>query len=346
MKKISIITPCYNSEKYLEECLESVEKQTIGIENLELILVNDASTDRTWEMILEFEAKYPESVIAINLPENRRQGGARNEGLKYATGEYIAFLDSDDKVVPQAYESIYRYAVKTDSDIVQFNHYNYTVNNEELCDNCKLEGTINLEDKVARKLFLIAEIMTMGCWNKIYRRRMVEESRAKYAEHCIYEEPAFVYPQMFFAKKVSCMKEAFYRIRMNEQSTMHCEAKKAGRILDHPKVQMQVVEYMTAHPQIMQDYHEEIEFYFLKTYYVETLFFAGQGNMILDAEYFKKMQQNVSKMFPDWSHNRYLREKEMEGIRSVLNTLQNNYNQQELEELCKSVYISIKAEVT
>ena len=111
MKKVTVITPCYNSERYLGECLESLEMQTIGMEQLELILVNDASTDHTWEMILEFENKYPDSVIAINLPENRRQGGARNEALKYATGEYIAFLDSDDTALPETYEKVYHRTV-------------------------------------------------------------------------------------------------------------------------------------------------------------------------------------------------------------------------------------------
>lgn len=343
MKKVSVITPCYNSEKYLGECLESLEKQTIGIENLEIILVNDASTDNTWEMILEFEKKYPESVIAINLPENRRQGGARNEGLKYATGEFIAFLDSDDKAVPETYEQVYLRAVETGSDIVQFNHYNCSQSGESLCDNCKLEGVIPLEDKSDRKLFLMAQIMTTGCWNKLYRRGMVEESHAQYAEHRIYEEPAFVYPQMFFAKKVCCMKEAFYRIRMNEQSTMHCEAKKSERLIDHPEVQMQVLRYMIAHRELMMDYCDEIEFYFLKTYYVETLFFAGQGNMVLDAEYFKNMQKNVKELFPEWSHNAYLQGEEIQNMKKILDTVNKEYDQKELIELCKHVYAAMTA---
>lgn len=343
MKKVSVITPCYNSEKYLGECLESLEKQTIGIENLEIILVNDASTDNTWEMILEFEKKYPESVIAINLPENRRQGGARNEGLKYATGEYIAFLDSDDKAVPETYEQVYQRAVEMGSDIVQFNHYNYTQSWERLCDNCKLEGVINLEDKSARKLFLMAQIMTMGCWNKLYRRSMVEESHAQYAEHRIYEEPAFVYPQMFFAKRVCCMKEAFYWIRMNEQSTMHCEAKKSERLVDHPEVQMQVLRYMIAHREFMMDYYDEIEFYFLKTYYVETLFFAGQGNMVLDIEYFNKMQKNVKELFPEWRHNAYLQGEEIQNMKKILETVDRKYDQKGLIELCKRVYVVMTA---
>lgn len=338
MKKVTVITPCYNSEKYLGECLQSLENQTMSIEDLEIILVNDASTDNTWQMILEFEKKYPESVVAINLAENRRQGGARNEGLKYATGEYIAFLDSDDKAEPETYEKVYQRAIETDSDIVQFNHYNYTQNWESLCDNCKLEGVIELEDKSARKLFLMAQIMTMGCWNKLYRRSMVEESRAQYAEHRIYEEPAFVYPQMFFAKRVCCMKEAFYRIRLNLESTMQCEAKKAGRILDHPEVQMQVLRYMMAHRELMADYYEEIEYYFLKTYYVETLFFAGEGNLFLDAAYFKKMQHNVRALFPEWSCNAYLQGKEIQNMKKILDTINQKYSQKELVELCKHVY--------
>nr|WP_039121459.1 glycosyltransferase family 2 protein [Ligilactobacillus ruminis] len=74
--------------------------QSIGIDNLELIFVNDASKDdgQTWNMLNEIEEAYPESLIIIDLTCNRRQGGARNEGLKYASGEYIAFVDADDWV--------------------------------------------------------------------------------------------------------------------------------------------------------------------------------------------------------------------------------------------------------
>lgn len=343
MKKVTVITPCYNSEKYLGECLESLENQTIGIENLELILVNDASTDHTWSMMLEFEKKYPESVIAINLPKNRRQGGARNEALKYATGEYIAFLDSDDKALPETYERVYQRAVETNADMVQFNHWNYMGDWEELCDNCKIEGVLEIKDVEERKLFLMAEVLTMNHCSKLYRRKMLEESDAQFAEQRIYEEPAFVYPQMFFAKRVCCMKEAFYRIRMNAESTMHSEAKKSERLLDHPEVQMQVLQYMMEHEKLMRDYYEEIEFYFLKTYYVETLFFAGQGKMILDAEYFKKMQKNVRELFPNWNHNTYLKGEAIQNIREILDTVHSSYAQDELIELSKNVYHEIAA---
>lgn len=178
----------------------------------------------------------------------------------------------------------------------------------------------------------------MGCWNKLYCRRMLEESQAQFAEHRIYEEPAFVYPQMFYAKRVCCMKEAFYRIRMSAESTMHCEAKKSERLLDHPEVQLRVLRYMIAHREFMMDYYDEIEFYFLKTYYVETLFFAGHGNLLLDAGYFGKMQSIVGELFPEWRYNIYLQQEETHAMKEVLDTLENSYGQNELEELCRNVY--------
>ena len=92
MKKVSVIIPCYNAVKWLPKCFVSLAEQTIGIDNLELIFVNDASTDEgaTWAMLSELERAYPESIMIIDLPQNRRQGGARNEALKYASGEYVA----------------------------------------------------------------------------------------------------------------------------------------------------------------------------------------------------------------------------------------------------------------
>ena len=100
MKKVSVIIPCCNATKWLPKCFLSLVQQTIGIEQIELIFVDDASTDdgATWEMLHEFECAYPESILILKLQENMRQGGARNIALQYATGEYIAFVDADDFV--------------------------------------------------------------------------------------------------------------------------------------------------------------------------------------------------------------------------------------------------------
>ena len=91
----SVIIPIYNCEEYLEECVDSVLGQTIGSEKIEIILVNDGSTDNSAEICKEYEKKY-NNILYI---EQKNQGvsAARNNGLKHASGELINFIDSDDK---------------------------------------------------------------------------------------------------------------------------------------------------------------------------------------------------------------------------------------------------------
>lgn len=101
--KLSVIVPIYNVEKYLEETIESVIHQTIGFKNIQLILVNDGSPDNSEEICLKYKEKYPDNIVYIKQ-KNAGVSAARNNGIKAATGEYIQFLDSDDKVSKNAYK--------------------------------------------------------------------------------------------------------------------------------------------------------------------------------------------------------------------------------------------------
>lgn len=93
MPAVSIIVPCYNVEKYLPRCIESLVNQTL--EDIEIILVNDASPDNSIKIMKEYELKYPNKIKIIDSQINLRQGGARNLGIDIATGEFIGFVDSD-----------------------------------------------------------------------------------------------------------------------------------------------------------------------------------------------------------------------------------------------------------
>ena len=105
--KISVITPVYNAEKYLETAINSVINQTIGFENIELILVNDNSTDNSGKIIDEYCEKY-ENIIGIHLPENSGFcGRPRNVGMEISTAPYLVFLDADDEYLPNAFELYY-----------------------------------------------------------------------------------------------------------------------------------------------------------------------------------------------------------------------------------------------
>lgn len=137
MKKVSTIVPCYNVAGYLEKCVDHLLRQTIGYENIEIILVDDASTDggETKKLIQKYEQYFPETVTAVFLEENLRQGGARNVRVSYARGEYLTFCDVDDWLLEETLEHVYQIAKEYDADIVSFSRNYVNVR----------EGAINLE---------------------------------------------------------------------------------------------------------------------------------------------------------------------------------------------------------
>lgn len=110
--KVSIIVPIYNAEKYLKECIESIINQTIGFENIQVILVNDGSIDNSKSIIDEFSKKY-QNIDAIYLQKSHSLGGfARNEGIKNAQGQFLMFLDSDDCLRKEACKLMYDMIVR------------------------------------------------------------------------------------------------------------------------------------------------------------------------------------------------------------------------------------------
>ncbi|MDE6713739.1 MAG: glycosyltransferase, partial [Lachnospiraceae bacterium] len=178
MAKISIIVPFYNSERYVKRCLDSLLHQTIGLQNLELILVDDASTDRTLDLLKEYEKQYPEQIILIPCSQNGRQGTARNIGLQYATSPYIAFVDSDDWVETDMYEKMYDKITAYNCDIVvcrfvrddgnmraETDHKNYDVNKKTTGEK---DAFINIENDRQREELLVNRKIG-GVWDRLFK---------------------------------------------------------------------------------------------------------------------------------------------------------------------------------
>ena len=116
--KISIIIPVFNVEEYLEAAFESIKNQTIGFNNLEVIFVDDASTDGSSKIIDEYSKEY-DNVISIHLESNSGDAGRpRNVAMEYVTADYIMFLDPDDVFLDNACELLYDEIVKENVDIV------------------------------------------------------------------------------------------------------------------------------------------------------------------------------------------------------------------------------------
>ncbi len=139
--KVSVVISVYNVKPFLPDCIESLLHQTL--DPIELIFVDDCSTDGSWDVLQEYLAKYPDKMKVLRSPENLRQGGARNIGIKNAAADYIGFVDSDDAVLPEMYEKLYKAATTSNADAAFCQHSSIT---EDFhlggADNVHLSGMI------------------------------------------------------------------------------------------------------------------------------------------------------------------------------------------------------------
>ncbi len=203
MKKVSVIVPAYNAHDTLARCLGSLVNQTL--EDIEVIVTDDASKDDTLEIMRRCEKLYPDKVIAIEGKVNRGSGGARNQALDIASGEYIGFVDSDDYVISNMYELLYNKAKEMDADIVDSGMYQEAINKNVLLVDDSMTGEI--DDEKRRKLILGGGYLC----SKIYRRSLFEEPKVRLRENAFSMADNEVIRFMFFkAKNVYIVKEVLY----------------------------------------------------------------------------------------------------------------------------------------
>lgn len=345
MKKISVIIPCYNVEKYISVCLNSLSRQTIGIQNLEIILINDCSTDNTLSLLLNFEREYPNSVIVIPLDHNIKQGGARNVGLKYATGEYIVFLDGDDWIEDSFYEELYDIAKKYNVDIIQYSFKNVITDSQnkiiaEKNDYSSTQfGLHQIENISQRKIFLNSNILNYGSQSKFYNGEFIRKYTPTFLEGVIYEEPSFVYPLLYKVNKVFVYEKTKYICRRHDESTMKSYAKQKGKLYDHPKVQLYVYKIMRDDEFIYKTYHEEIDYYFLFTFFLETLAFSKLDNLYFGYDFFSIMKEIFQELNIDWTNNTYIRNG-TNGLYWLLNQICQINSEEEFELLLNTLTIN------
>lgn len=168
---ISVIIPAYNIEKYIARCLESVCRQTYS--NLEIIVVDDGSSDNTGRIADDFAKK--DKRITVIHKENAGVSAARNTGLDFAQGDYIGFVDGDDLIEPDMYELLIQNALKYQADI---SHCGYQMVFPDQVDYYHNTGEILVQDNVQGVYDLVkADKVEPGLWNKLYRKDLIGKSR-------------------------------------------------------------------------------------------------------------------------------------------------------------------------
>ena len=210
---ISIIIPVYNTEKYLNKCVDSVLSQTY--KNIELILVDDGSTDMSLSICMEYAEKDNRVIVLSKI--NEGQAAARNLGLKYAKGDYIGFVDSDDWISPNMYEMLMSAMLRHNADITVCGRENVDINGDLLNRLFTFENGFKMYKEDAIKRFLTYDGLDGSSCDKLFKRTVVNNLR--YNPELISEDLPFVYNAIKNAETVYHVGEPLYYYYQRQNST-------------------------------------------------------------------------------------------------------------------------------
>lgn len=204
---VSIIVPVYNVEAYIERCLNSLVNQTCSCD-YEIVVVNDGTKDNSMAIVYKFAKKH-KNIVIINQ-ENKGISGARNTGIANASGEYVAFVDSDDYVSEDYIKLLYESAIQNDSDVVCCNYRNVTGENGKGVDNFLVHTKGVYSGRRVMREALHDLTVRSYLWNKLYRRKLFTDNKITFPEGIKFEDFAIM-PQLFYySEKVSFIPETLY----------------------------------------------------------------------------------------------------------------------------------------
>lgn len=205
--KVSIIVPVFNTEKYLEKCINSLISQTL--KDIEIICVDDGSCDNSLKILEDFKNK--DDRIKIFTQSNKKQGSARNRGLKAALGEYVGFVDSDDYVDENFFEKLYNQAKETKADIASASIIRKRKNTEKFrlfYKDAKQAKTT--EEKLKVCTSKESKDYNWNVWNKIYKKEFLIQNNIYFEENVYFEDVNFTIKAIYLSNLIAAVPNTFY----------------------------------------------------------------------------------------------------------------------------------------
>ena len=296
MYKVSIVVPVYNVEKYLNRCLNSLVNQ--DYKNIEIIIVNDGSPDNSQMIIDKYEKEYS-NVIKAFKKKNEGLSEARNFGLKKATGDYIAFIDSDDYVETNMISEMIKCASKNNSDIVVC----------DIFDEYENEGIVKIYKNVFTGDSSIFEehkilLNRFSAWNKLFKVSLFSDKKLKFEKGKIYEDLRLILKLYLKTNTISFIKKPLYHYVIRDGSIMTSSGLKKN--LDIVSAFDDVIEYYKQEDKY-EMFKNELEFLAIEHLLISTIV------RVLHISKYKEAKRNVlpylkyiKKEYPNYKNNIYI----------------------------------------
>lgn len=265
--KLSIIIPTYNAENYLLEAIESVKNQTIGFENIELILVDDNSSDNTKSILKDLSEKY-ENVKTIFLEENSGSPSKpRNIGIENSSTDFIMFLDNDDTFCDDFCEKMYSTIISKDAEIVTCRNYDVTDGKVS-----KYHSILDTKDKYIYLNSIeedpsLLSTTSMLIWNKIYKKSLFLNNNIRFPEGTLYEDVYFNLQSYLNAKGIIYLNDYYgynYNIRTIGENKSTSQDFKKENLLKFYQGLRNIFNYLEDHDKYYKNFESEMLIGFTK----------------------------------------------------------------------------------
>ena len=217
---ISFILPCYNVGRYIGDCLDSIYAQNLSEDEFEVICVNDCSTDDTREVITS-KQKMHGNLILLDQPRNMYSGAARNRGLDVAKGDYIWFVDADDKVKPDMAKHLLDMAYSDGLDILMFNYDEFSDDTPDRFN--KVNDIFRNTQVMTGNDFVVNEFncnlsQLSLLWLRLFKRSLIEGNAIRFSDLYISQDGPFAWETLLRAQRVKSISERCHVYRANPQS--------------------------------------------------------------------------------------------------------------------------------
>ena len=286
MPKVSVIVPIYNVEKYLEKCINSLLSQTL--EDIQIILVNDGSKDNSGNIAKEYEKNNKDRVIYVEK-ENGGLSDARNYGLKYATGDFIAFLDSDDYIEKNAYEEMYNKAIEENADYVECDFI------WEFHNKIRVDKQYPYKNKKEMLSFV-----RVVAWNKLIKRQLITDNNLEFPKGLRYEDVEFTYKLIPFINKFTYVDKPFIHYVQREGSIANVQNERTAEIFT---VLDNVIEFYKEN-NIYDEYRDELEYNYARYLLCSSLKrMCKIKDKTIREKLLTESWERLNLNFPNWKEN-------------------------------------------
>lgn len=286
MPKVSVIVPIYNVEKYLEKCINSLLSQTL--EDIQIILVNDGSKDNSGNIAKEYEKNNKNRIIYVEK-ENGGLSDARNYGLKYATGDFVAFLDSDDYIEKNAYEEMYNKAIEENADYVECDFI------WEFPNKIRVDKQYPYKNKKEMLSFV-----RVVAWNKLIKSQLITDNNLEFPKGLRYEDVEFTYKLIPFVNKFAYVDKPFIHYVQREGSIANVQNERTAEIFT---VLDNVIEFYKKN-NIYEEYRNELEYNYARYLLCSSLKrMCKIKDKTIREKLLTESWERLNSNFPNWKEN-------------------------------------------